>query len=95
MVIPDKRAIQCWSAQAPVECCTNKFKRCRRIFSRFDKPDRSYLDFVHFICALVWLWWDVNRNSAAVVLRLLVAVRKSGNKAGFGFESLGGRQCET
>jgi transposase len=38
-----------------VECCINKLKHFRRIFSRFDKLDRSYLWFVHFVCALVWL----------------------------------------
>jgi transposase len=38
-----------------VECCFNKLKHFRRIFSRFDKLDRSYLGFVQFVCAPVWL----------------------------------------
>ena len=38
-----------------IECCFNKLKHFRRISSRFDKLDRSYLGFVHFVCALVWL----------------------------------------
>ena len=38
-----------------VECCINKLKHFRRIFSRFDKLDRSFLGFVQFVCALVWL----------------------------------------
>ncbi len=38
-----------------IECCINKLKHFRRIFSRFDKLDRSYLGFVHFVCALLWL----------------------------------------
>ncbi len=38
-----------------VECCFNKLKHFRRIFSRFDKLDRSFLGFIHFVCALVWL----------------------------------------
>jgi transposase len=38
-----------------VECCFNKHKHFRRIFSRFEKLDRSFLGFVHFVCALVWL----------------------------------------
>lgn len=38
-----------------IECCINKLKHFRRIFSRFDKLDRSYLGFVHFVCALIWL----------------------------------------
>jgi transposase len=38
-----------------IECCFNKLKHFRRIFSRFDKLDRSFLGFVQFVCALVWL----------------------------------------
>ncbi len=38
-----------------VECCINKLKHFRRIFSRFDELDRSYLGFIHFVCALIWL----------------------------------------
>ena len=38
-----------------VECCINKLKHFRRIFSRFDKLDRSFLGFVQFVCTLVWL----------------------------------------
>lgn len=38
-----------------VECCINKLKHFRRIFSRFDKLDRSFLGLIHFVCALVWL----------------------------------------
>ena len=38
-----------------IECCINKLKHFRRIFSRFDTLDRSYLGFVHFVCALLWM----------------------------------------
>lgn len=38
-----------------VECFINKLKHFRRIFSRFEKLDRSYLGFLHFISALIWL----------------------------------------
>lgn len=38
-----------------IECCFNKLKHFRRIFSRFDKLDRSYLGFVQFACTLLWL----------------------------------------
>ncbi len=38
-----------------IECCFNKLKHFRRNFSRFDKLDRSFLGFVQFVCALVWL----------------------------------------
>lgn len=32
-----------------------KIKHFRRIFSRFDKYARTYLHFIHFACALIWL----------------------------------------
>jgi transposase len=35
--------------------CINKLKHFRRLFARFDKLDRSYLGFVQFVCALIWL----------------------------------------
>jgi transposase len=38
-----------------VECCINKFKHYRRIFSRFDKLDSRYLGFLSFAAALIWL----------------------------------------
>ncbi len=38
-----------------VECFIGKIKHYRRIFSRFEKLDRSYLGFLHFIGALIWL----------------------------------------
>lgn len=38
-----------------VECFINKIKHFRRIFSRFEKLDRSYLGFLHFVSALICL----------------------------------------
>jgi transposase len=38
-----------------VECFFNKIKWFRRIFSRFDKLDRSYLGFLSFVSTLIWL----------------------------------------
>lgn len=38
-----------------VACRINKLKHFRRILSRFDTLDRSFLGFVQFVCALVWL----------------------------------------
>jgi transposase len=38
-----------------VACFINKIKHFRRIFSRFEKLDRSYLGFLHFVSALIWL----------------------------------------
>jgi len=43
-----------------VECFINKIKHFRRIFSRFEKLDISYLGFLHFVSALIWLRWNVN-----------------------------------
>lgn len=38
-----------------VECLINKIKHFRRIFSRFDKLDHSYLGFLNFVGVLIWL----------------------------------------
>jgi transposase len=38
-----------------VECFIGKIKHYRRIFSRYDKLDKSYLGFLHFVAALIWL----------------------------------------
>ena len=38
-----------------VECFINKIKHFRRIFSRFDKLDSSYMGFLHFVSVLIWL----------------------------------------
>ena len=38
-----------------VECFIGKIKHFRRIFSRFEKLDRSFLGFLHFVSTLIWL----------------------------------------
>ena len=38
-----------------VECFIGKIKHYRRIFSRFEKLDTSYLGFLQFVAALIWL----------------------------------------
>jgi len=38
-----------------IECFFGKIKHFRRVFSRFDKIARSYLSFLHFAGALIWL----------------------------------------
>ncbi len=38
-----------------VECFINKIKHYRRIFSRYDKLAMTYLGFLHFVSALIWL----------------------------------------
>lgn len=38
-----------------IECCINKLKHFRRVFSRFDKLARRYAGFIQFASALIWL----------------------------------------
>lgn len=38
-----------------VECFINKIKHYRRVFSRFDKLATTFLGFLHFVSALIWL----------------------------------------
>ena len=38
-----------------VECCINKLKWYRRIFSRYDKLARRFMAFLSFVAALIWL----------------------------------------
>ncbi len=38
-----------------VECFINKIKHFRRVFSRFEKLDSSYLGFLHLVGTLIWL----------------------------------------
>jgi len=38
-----------------IECYFGKIKHFRRIFSRFDKSAQSYLSFIYFAGALIWL----------------------------------------
>lgn len=38
-----------------IECFFNKIKHYRRIFARFEKLARNYMDFLSLVSALVWL----------------------------------------
>lgn len=38
-----------------VECCINKLKQFRRVFSRFEKLSKNYLSFLYFAGSLIWL----------------------------------------
>ena len=38
-----------------IERFIGRIKQFRRVFSRFDKYARTYLHFIHFACALIWL----------------------------------------
>lgn len=38
-----------------IECFFGKIKHFRRIFSRYDKAALSYLSFLHFVGALIWI----------------------------------------
>lgn len=37
------------------ECCVNKLKQYRHVFSRFDKLAARYLGFLLFVATLIWL----------------------------------------
>lgn len=45
-----------------IECFIDKIKQFRRVFSRFDKWAKNYMNFVRFASALICLRWSVNRN---------------------------------
>jgi len=38
-----------------IECFFNKIKHYRRIFSRYEKMARNYMEFIRFVSALIWL----------------------------------------
>ncbi|CAD7839874.1 MAG: Mobile element protein, partial [Olavius algarvensis Gamma 1 endosymbiont] len=38
-----------------VECFIGKLKQFRRVFSRFDKWAKNFMNFVRFASALIWL----------------------------------------
>jgi transposase len=38
-----------------IECFFGKIKHFRRVFSRFDKTAASFMSFLHFVGALIWL----------------------------------------
>ncbi len=38
-----------------IECFFGKIKHFRRVFSRYDKTATSYLSFLYFVSALIWL----------------------------------------
>jgi len=38
-----------------IECFFGKIKHFRRVFSRYDKSAASYLSYVYFVSALIWL----------------------------------------
>ena len=46
---------QLYKERNRIERFIGKIKPFRRIFSRFDQYARTYLHFIHFACALIWL----------------------------------------
>ena len=38
-----------------IECFIGKLKQFRRVFSRFEKWAKNYMNFVRFAAALIWL----------------------------------------
>ena len=45
----------CYRERHLVECFINKIKHFRRVFSRYEKLDTSYLGFLHLVGTLIWL----------------------------------------
>lgn len=45
----------CYRQRNQIERLMSRLKQFRRFATRYDKTASSYLGFVHFICALLWL----------------------------------------
>ncbi len=45
----------CYRQRNRIERLMSRLKQFRRLATRYDKTASSYLGFVHFICALLWL----------------------------------------
>jgi putative transposase len=45
----------CYRQRNQIERLMSRLKQFRRVATRYDKTASSYLGFVHFICALLWL----------------------------------------
>jgi len=56
---PNSRQIpydkEIYKARHVVECLINKIKWFRRIATRYDKLDLTYLNFLHLACCIIWL----------------------------------------
>ena len=53
MARPVDRA--CYRQRNRIERLMSRLKQFRRLATRYDKTASSYLGFVHFVCALMWL----------------------------------------
>ena len=45
----------CYRQRNRIERLMGRLKQFRRLATRYDKTASSYLGFVHFVCALLWL----------------------------------------
>ena len=45
----------CYRQRNHIERLMGRLKQFRRLATRYDKTASSYLGFVHFVCALLWL----------------------------------------
>ena len=50
-----ERMLVHFSDDPDIECFINRIRHFRRVFSRFEKLDSSYLGFLNFVGALIWL----------------------------------------
>lgn len=45
----------CYRQRNRIERLMSRLKQFRRLATRYDKTASSYLGFVHFVCAILWL----------------------------------------
>ena len=45
----------CYRQRNRIERLMSRLKQFRRVATRYDKTASSYLGFVHFVCAILWL----------------------------------------
>lgn len=47
--------LACYRQRNQIERLMSRLKQFRRLATRYDKTATSYLGFVHFVCAILWL----------------------------------------
>ncbi|MGI4734452.1 MAG: IS5 family transposase [Janthinobacterium lividum] len=53
--VPRVVDLTCYRQRNQIERLMSRLKQFRRLATRYDKTASSYLGFVHFVCALLWL----------------------------------------
>jgi putative transposase len=47
--------VECYRQRNQIERLMSRLKQFRRLATRYDNTASSYLGFVHFVCAMLWL----------------------------------------